>query len=105
MNILRNSVYDIHFPREDTVRVLFVDKDCVVVISLLKQNTLPYEIALTDFEDALQNGSAVHNTEILPAYTPQPTKKQEEAMEKSWSIIGEFVQNEPDCFDKTENNG
>lgn len=100
MNILRNSVYDIHFPREDTVRVLSVDKDRVVVISLLKQNTLPYEIALTDFEDALQNGSAVQNTEILPAYTPQPTEKQEEAMEKSWSIIGEFVQNEPDCFDK-----
>lgn len=101
MNIMRNDVFDMTEPREDTVRVLFqLENDDIVVISLIKKDSLPYEISAQLFREEFKNGNITKNTDHPTPYYPEPTVKQQEAAEKAWKIIGTFVQDEPDCYDR-----
>lgn len=101
MPILPNEVYELRESPKDTVRILAVwEQQTVVVISLINKDTLPYEIPLSQLEEAVSEKKAVYSTEYPPAFFPNPTEKQVEAAKESWDIIGPFVQDIPDCYDK-----
>lgn len=100
MNIMRNDVYDISGAKSDTVRVLAIlDDKNVVVISMIRPSSLPYEISLEELEEMIETGEAVVNSNHPPAFVVQPTEKQIRSAEENWKIIGSFVQDEPYCFD------
>jgi hypothetical protein len=67
---------------------------------MLKKDTLPYECALADLEEALEEGRAMLSTDYPMAFFPNPTANQQAAAEKNWKVIGLFVQDIPDCYDK-----
>lgn len=100
MQITLNEVFRIHSPAPDTVRVLYSDGERVVVISLLKKDTLPYEIPQKEFGYALEDQDAEVSGEYPVAVSPNPTEAQERAMERAWKIIGTFVTDIPDCYDR-----
>lgn len=101
MPVSPNDVYELTVPSEDTVRVLDVlDNKTVIVISLLKKDTLPYECTLDDLEEALEDGKAVLSKDYPVAFFSNPTENQQAAAERNWKIIGAFVQDIPDCYDK-----
>ena len=100
MQITLNEVFRIHSPAPDTVRVLYSDDERVVVISLLKKDTLPYEIPQKEFGYALEDQDAEVSGEYPVAVSPNPTEAQERAMERAWKIIGTFVTDIPDCYDR-----
>lgn len=75
------------------------EDDVVVLISLSKKDTLPYEITHTAFQIEIESSSFVLQQGYDPVVCINPTEKQLEAAEKSWDIIGDFVSDEPDCFD------
>lgn len=100
MQIMLNQVYDIQNP-VDTVRVIaLLEDNRAIVISLIKKDTLPYELPRQALEDAVEQGDAVINHQYPTTFCPNPTDKQTLAAEKAWEIIGPFVQDEPDCYDK-----
>ena len=102
MEITINDVYKIRTPKDDVVRVLAVlDTKKIVVISLEKKDTLPYEIPLSDFEDdiAEQNDGISLNEQYPPSFVANPTTSQIEAAKRTWKVIGAFVQDEPSCYD------
>ncbi len=95
-----NDVYDIQNPKTDTVRVLTILPDrMAVVISLIKKDTLPFEISMSEFEEAIENGEANINPSFPPTIFLNPTEKQVKSAENNWKIIGDFVKDEPDCYD------
>lgn len=100
MQITLNEVFRIHSPAPDTVRVLYLDDERVVVISLLKKDTLPYEIPQKEFGYALEDQDAEVSGKYPVAVSPNPTEAQERAMERAWKIIGTFVTDIPDCYDR-----
>lgn len=101
MSALPNEVYELRESLEDTVRVLAIlDRQTAVVISVLKKDTLPYELSLSDLEEATEEGRAIQSVEYPPALFPNPTQKQMEAAQKSWDVIGKFVQDAPECYDR-----
>ena len=73
MQITLNEVFRIHSPAPDTVRVLYSDGERVVVISLLKKDTLPYEIPQKEFGYALEDQDAEVSGEYPVAVSPNPT--------------------------------
>ncbi|WP_409967948.1 AAA family ATPase [Bengtsoniella intestinalis] len=75
------------------------EDDVVVLISLSKKDTLPYKITYTAFQFEIESSSFVLQQGYDPVVCINPTEKQLEAAEKSWDIIGDFVSDEPDCFD------
>lgn len=100
MQIMLNDVYDIQNPKTDMVRILAMLPDRkVVIISLKKKDTLPFEITLSELEEAIENGEANINLSYPPTIYLNPTEKQIESAERSWKIIGDFVKDEPDCYD------
>lgn len=100
MPIMRNQVYDIQSPA-DTVRVVaLLEDDRAILISLIKKDTLPYEMPLQTFVEVVAHGEASINHQYPTAFCSNPTDKQVLAAEAAWNIIGPFVQDEPDCYDK-----
>ena len=100
MQIMRNQVYDIQTPA-DTVRIIaLLEDNRAIVISMIKKDTLPYELPLQTFVEAVEQGDAKMNHQYPTAFCPNPTDKQALAAEEAWKIIGPFVQDEPDCYDK-----
>lgn len=100
MPIMCNQVYDIQNP-EDTVRVIaLLEDNRAVVISLIKKDTLPYELELQAFVESIEEGTAKLNHQHPSVFCPNPTEKQIFAAEQAWKVIGPFVQDEPDCYDK-----
>ena len=101
--IMRNEVYDIQRPSPDTVRVLYLDFDKkppeVVVISLLRNDSLPYSISYSELLIDLATGEAKNNDGFPVSFVAQPSVKQQEAADSAWELIGTFVEDEPDCFD------
>lgn len=100
MPIMRNQVYDISNP-EDTVRVIALLQDNrAIVISLIKKDTLPYELPYDAFSLSVEEGTSKLNHQYPSAFCSNPTEKQIHAAEEAWEMIGPFVQDEPDCYDK-----
>ena len=100
MPIMRNQVYDIQEP-SDTVRVIaLLEDNRAILISLIKKDSLPYEYPLRSLVDAVEQSDAKLNYQYPTAFCPNPTEKQILAAEQAWEIIGSFVQDEPDCYDK-----
>ncbi len=104
MKILRNTAYKLN-DTGDIVRVLYVhrppeDEKFVIVISLLKKDTMPYEISLEQFESGILEESILPAEGYDPIVYAEPSEKQRQSAEKNWSMIGSFVLDEPDCFDK-----
>ena len=100
MQITLNEVFRIRSPAPDTVRVLYLDDERVVVISLFKKDTLPYEIPKMEFGYAIEDQDAETSREYPVAVSTNPTEAQERAMERAWKIIGSFVTDIPDCYDR-----
>ena len=98
---LRNDVYQVFGEGEDTIRVLAVlDDGKIVVISLVRENTLPYMISADFLEDSISSGTAKKTFEYPVSMIVEPSEKMiRDALEK-WEIIREFVQDEPNCYDK-----
>ena len=100
MPIMRNQVYNIQAP-VDTVRIIaLLEDNRAIVISMIKKDTLPYELPLQAFAEAVEQGEATLNHQYPTAFCSEPSEKQILAAEKAWEIIGPFVQDEPDCYDK-----
>lgn len=100
MQIMRNQVYDIQDPA-DTARVIaLLEDNRAIFISLTNKDTLPYELPLQTFAEAVALGDATLNHQHPSAFCSNPTEKQIHAAEQAWEIIGSFVQDEPDCYDK-----
>lgn len=100
MPIMRNQVYDIQAPA-DTVRIIaLLEDNRAIVISMTKKDTLPYELPLQTFIEAVKQGDATLNHQYPTTFFSNPTEKQVLAAEEAWKIIGPFVQDEPDCYDK-----
>ena len=101
MKVMLNKAYTIQKPQKDIIRVVasLPDKN-IVVISLIRKDSLPYELNLSDLESAILAGEAQETNDYPPAYIANVTEKQINAAQKSWDIIGNFVQDTPDCYDK-----
>ena len=99
--IFLNTVYTLHDPVEDIVRLLaFVDHGTVaVVISLIKKNPLPYMIDADTFVDDLESGQAKESSDYPPAFCALPSPAQQAAIKRAWDVIGSFVLDIPACYD------
>lgn len=96
--ILPNTVLIIRSP-EDTVRVLYTRGQTVVVISLIKKNSLPYMLSFDDLLDNIEDGQAKVSQDYPAAFYANFSEAQQRAMERAWDVIGSFVTDIPDCYD------
>lgn len=93
-----NTVLTIPLP-EDTVRVLYVREKVVVVISLIKKNTLPYELSYDDLQEEVEAGQAKVRSDYPVAFAWEFSEAQQRAIDRAWDVIGNFVLDIPDCYD------
>lgn len=96
--ILPNTVLTIPLP-EDTVRVLYVSGKLAVVISLIKKDTLPYEISYDDLQDDIEAGQAAILSDYPVVFAWEFSEAQQRAIDRAWDVIGNFVTDIPDCYD------
>ena len=76
MPIMRNQVYDIQAPA-DTVRIIaLLEDNRAIVISMTKKDTLPYELPLQTFIEAVKQGDATLNHQYPTPFFSNPTDKQ-----------------------------
>ncbi len=62
--------------------------------------TMPYEEAYETFVDLIEEGIYQKIEEPAIRLPISPTKKQREAAEQAWKLIGGFVSDEPLCYIK-----
>lgn len=95
-----NDVYTLSTFIDDTVRVLYLFDDMLVVISLVKENSLPYFILKDEIDKQYDIGNVKLINDINFSFVMEQSEKQVSAGEKNWDIIKDLVQDEPYCFDK-----
>lgn len=67
--------------------------------------TMPYEEAYETFVDLIEEGIYQKIEEPAIRLPISPTKKQREAAEQAWKLIGGFVSDEPLCYIKKIEHG
>lgn len=84
---------------EDTVRVLYVDNGIVVVISLVRKDSLPYELQYDELQCDIEEGRTVIQADCSVAFAFGFSEAQQRAIDRAWDVIGLFVTDIPDCYD------
>lgn len=99
---MRNQMYE-NIASKERFRILMPlpQEDTVYVISLIRQDSYPYEMQLTELELGIadENYVEIESSELI-SLPGQLTETQQVEIEKIWTLIGEFVTNEPFCFDR-----
>lgn len=86
---------------KEVVRVLYLANGCeLILISLTHKDSLPFIYSYGDFLSGIESGSIILTADYPPAFKINPSEKQVQAAEKIWSIIGDFVSDEPRCYEK-----
>lgn len=101
MNILRNAIYR-DTATEEIFRVLatYPAENIAVAISLVRKASLPYYITFCELDEGIaSNLFILSKAEPLHMSEAGLSEKQKLVMEKSWNQIGDFVRNEPSCYD------
>lgn len=102
MNLTPNCIIENRISRERfRVLAIFPKEDVVILISFKRKDSLPFEEKLSSIIQSIESEDFIikENLEIviLPG---ELTEKQQKVAETNWSFIGDFVTDEPACFDQ-----
>lgn len=100
MQFALNDIYSLSTFIDDTVRVLYVFEDALAVISLVKENTLPYLVLKDVIDKEYDNGNVMLRNDIHFSFVMEQSEKQVSAGESNWNAIKDLVLDEPACFDR-----
>ncbi len=102
MSIMRNTVYE-NMTTNEKFRVLATlpSEDSAFVISLKREDSVPVKMVLSDIQNSIDDKECVIVADERIVLSPgNATDRQIEKANAYWELIGDFVSDEPDCYDK-----